>query len=343
MREFRIYVLFLILLAVRFVADWLRFPVDGYPPAGVKAVDVVEYLTFYSAVYLSFSWILRSRAKPALWANGLGLAATALYMFVHIFEFFLPASGRTAYYAPSEHFLLNVATGFAATGDIGLWQFLRLPLCGAFLYVAQRWTGLSVTTSVLRLAGVYTFFMLYVHPTVWAFTPQETAVDEARLFDAGVRNLLICAYVTAVLAFACRLGLERKDGPRGWRDLTSDLFYVVLMMPAPTFVTRYTATELWLVVVTSLVMRGRLRQLLPGSRHDRPVFAQLTAGHILLLAASILWIGVEAGHWLILVVLGGIAWETLTDRLVGGRLAERPARLAAVTATVGLSYWLFIS
>jgi hypothetical protein len=195
--------LFLGVLLLRFFTDWFRFPVDGYD--NLRVVDALEYLSFYVTLQYSIYIMLRLNGIEVVFASRLAVATITVYMLLHFLEFFAPAGGRAKSYAPSEHLLINVVSGFLLTDDVGFWQLMRLPVCGAMLVMFLWRQRISRLRLLLSMGVLYFWGMLLVHPGAWLFLPEDPHLVPAPVMAAGLPNLITCAWFLLFVTLAARV------------------------------------------------------------------------------------------------------------------------------------------
>jgi len=191
------YVIFVLLLAIRLIADLTNFPYDGYIEVSIPAV--VEYLVFYVVLHYGLCLLFRYNKISHVQSGLYALLTMAMYIFIHFFEYFFYAGGRVMYYPPNENFWINILTAFLYTQDAGFWQVMRIFSCGALVFaLVVNKKGLSVKL-IISMLIFYLWGMLLTHPYVWLYMPQESTDVPGDIIRQGGFIYLIAMYALSFL------------------------------------------------------------------------------------------------------------------------------------------------
>jgi hypothetical protein len=332
------YALFLGLLLLRLLLDWARFPVDGYDRVTVPAV--LESLIFYVALHYSVYLLLRANLVTVPRASRIALVTMTIYLFLHLLELVFPAGGRAQVYAPSDHLLANLLSAFLATGDAGYWQVMRLFVCGAvlFLYLLFQqgnWPRIVATMLVLYLWG-----MLLAHPGAWIFSPETFADLPEWVFQQGVQNFIISAWVLLLMTIAARL--ERHlacpdDALPPAYSLAWILGAVAVMFWQPMLIGT-NSSQSFLTIQFVVILH-----FAAGTPRLQAVNAILVgdlarAAAVVLVSAALLHLWPLIG-WPLLILLG---WPLAEGVLAGPRWRQLPA-MGFLTGICFSSFWAVAS
>jgi hypothetical protein len=338
---------FLILLEAKFVADTLRFPVDGLRE--VTAVMVALYVAFYGALHFSLRVMFRCVSIDPVKAGWYATLVMGVYMFTHFFEGVFYAGGRAEFNPPASHFIENLLTAFLGTGDAGFWQVMRIFICGPLTLLLLFHERVGVVRAFVGVLWVYLIGMLLTHPDVWAYYPGNEAelyrieVETGMLSYADAAyDLLFIGIIGAAVAMRCP-GVGSRLGSYGlavvgW--LTGGNMVATLFVPEwldipmiQVFVTVLCITVLAVGWIGPLAARA-------NDSHGDPQALDPYSLFLCVCALGILGVSAPSGAMLAVVALatGGVI-----IRLAGLGMSARTAALSGLAPLVAMEYLVFSS
>ncbi len=318
------YAAFAALLSLRLALDIARFPVDGY--ARVTPVNLIEAQVFYVALHYGVYLVLRANRVPVAAASRVALVVMAVYLFLHLLEYWFPAGGRAAVYAPAGHLSENLFSAFLATGDAGFWQVMRIFVCGALLVLVLLHRRAPWPRVLLTLPLLYLWGMLLAHPHAWLLIPAPTPGESPRVSELGVQGFVICGWtlLAVTLATLVERRLSEPAASVSWRFSGAWVAgFCLVMFWQPMIVDGSSAVGLLLLQCGVI---AQLALIAPGAG----TAGALSGGDVVRLVAVALVGAIMAALWGLigLSALGLLAWLVLERRVA------RPARRR--TAGLGL-------
>lgn len=332
------YVAFAALLSLRAALDIARFPVDGY--ARVTPVNLIEAQVFYIALHYGVYLVLRANRLPVAPASRIALVVMGLYLYLHLLEYWFPAGGRAAVYAPAGHLWENLSSAFLATGDAGFWQVMRIFVCGVLLLLVLIKRRTPWPRVLLTLPLLYLWGMLLAHPHAWLLIPPPAPGESPLAAERGVQGLVICGW--ALLAVTLATLLERRfgepAGPVSWRFSAAWVAGLTLVMFWQPMIAGG-GSALGLVLLQCGVI-AQLALIAPGSG----VAGALSVGDLVRLVTVALIGAIMAALWGLIgfPALGLIAWLVLEQRLLRSARRRTPGLGLLLGGGLG-AVWIALS